>query len=187
MRVRQRTGKECTKAHCFGFFCFVFFPGVKYICLQPLWKAHKEAWQLKTCSLYVSISLCDMQGKMLFFYPQPLFTWRQVSKSTHGSKERLIKVTIWKEHTLTFNQSVLRENAKLCARGSGSQLSALKWERGECTHRSTQEGRWISQLNLPVIKLYLYTELRGVHPNYYSFEKCCCFQRLIQNGGRCRE
>lgn len=48
---------------------------------------------------------------------------------------------------------------KICLCGCGSQLSALKWECAKCMQHSTQESRWISQLNLPVIKLYRHTEV----------------------------
>lgn len=39
-------------------------------------------------------------------------------------------------------------------RGPGSQLSSLKWECGNRVRRSTQESKWIPQLNLPIIKLF---------------------------------
>lgn len=50
-----------------------------------------------------------------------------------------------------------------------------------------KKSRWISQLNRTIIKLYRHTELWGVQPNYYSFEKHWCYSGLIQNGRRCQE
>lgn len=47
------------------------------------------------------------------FYPQLLFMEGKCQKvSTPGCKVKLIKVTIWKEHALIFNQSALWENSK---------------------------------------------------------------------------
>lgn len=41
---------------------------------------------------------------------------------------------------------------KICLCDSGSQLSALKCECVKCIQHPSQESRWISQLNLPIIK-----------------------------------
>lgn len=87
------------------------FPIVKYICLQSLRKAHKGGWQLKTCFLYVRISLCDTQGKC-YFLPPTVVYGKQVSKTTSVSKAKLIKVTIWKVHAFIFDHSMLYENSK---------------------------------------------------------------------------
>lgn len=163
---------------------FFFSPVVKYIYLQPLWKAHKAAWQLKTCFLYVRISLCDTQGKC-YFLPPTVVYGKQVSKTTSVSKAELIKVTIRKVRALIFRSLSAVWQSKICLCDSGRQLS--HFEMWMCKMYATQESRWISQPNLPIIKLYRHTESRGVRPNYYAFEKHWCYARLIQNGGWCRE
>lgn len=110
--VREGREKGCVKTHCSFFFFFLNKTCiVKYICLQPLWKAHEVAWQLKTSFLYVRISLCDTQGKC-YFLPPTVVYGKRVSKTTSVSKATLIKVTIWKVHALIFDHSVVYENSK---------------------------------------------------------------------------
>ena len=50
-----------------------------------------------------------------------------------------------------------------------------------------QRADGFSLLNLPVMKLHRHSEVRGVRPNYYSFEKYWCCSTLIQNGELCVE
>lgn len=54
---------------------------------------------------------CDTQGKCYFFTPSCCL-WKCQKVSASGCKVKLIKVTIWKEHALIFNQSALWENSK---------------------------------------------------------------------------
>lgn len=97
------SSEGCLKAHC-SFSSVFFFLIVKYIYLQPLWKAQKAAWQPKTCFLYVRISLCDTRGKNAIFHPQLLFMECKCQKVLQSPKWKLIKAAIWGVHALIFDQ-----------------------------------------------------------------------------------
>lgn len=174
------------------FFSPSSFSTVKCICLQPLCRAHKAVWRLKTCFLYVRFSRCDTQGNC-YFLPPTVVYGKQVSKTPSVSKVNLIKVAKWKVHALIFRSLGCVWEFEICSCDSGSQLFfslflfTLKCECAKCMQLSTQKSRWISQLNRTIIKLYQHTELWGVQPNYYSFEKHWCYSGLIQNGGRRQE
>lgn len=179
------------------FFFFLspsFFSTVKCICLQPLCSAHKAVWRLKTCFLYVRFSRCDMQGNC-YFLPPTVVYGKQVSKTPPVSKVNLIKVAKWKVHALIFPSLGCVWEFEICSCDSGSQFFSfffffsLLWSanvQNVCNSRH-KKSRWISQLNRTIIKLYRHTELWGVQPNYYSFEKHWCYSGLIQNGRRCQE
>ena len=73
-----------------------FLPIVKYICLQPLWKAHKAAWRLKMCFLYVSTRVCDTLGNAFSFFFSLLLTpncclWEASVKKVVQSPKRKIE------------------------------------------------------------------------------------------------
>lgn len=136
-----------------------FFPTIlKCVCLQLLWKAHRAAWQLKTCFLSVRISLCETQGKMLFFTPAVVYG-KQVSKSTSENIDK--SNTIWKAHALILHHSMLHDNSKMCFCDSRSQLSTLTCE--------CEDVCYTQHLNWSIIVFYLHTESQGVRPKDYSF------------------
>lgn len=92
------------KAHCSFFHCEV------YLSAAPLEGSQRN---LTSEDMF---SLCENEplwytGKMLFFTPSCCL-WKCQKVSTSGCKVKLIKVTIWKEHALIFNQSALWENSK---------------------------------------------------------------------------
>lgn len=130
---------------------FFFSPIVKYICLQPLWKAHKAAWQLKTCFLYVRISLCDTQGKMLFFTPNCCL-WEASVKNYFSLQSGVDKSNDVKSARSYFSIT------QCCVRIQNLLVwfceSTFRFEMWMCKMYATQESRWISQPNLTIIKLF---------------------------------
>lgn len=190
----REKGVRESPLYLFFFLSPSFFSTVKCICLQPLCSAHKAVWRLKTCFLYVRFSRCDMQGNC-YFLPPTVVYGKQVSKTPPVSKVNLIKVAKWKVHALIFPSLGCVWEFEICSCDSGSQFFSfffffsLLWSanvQNVCNSRH-KKSRWISQLNRTIIKLYRHTELWGVQPNYYSFEKHWCYSGLIQNGRRCQE
>lgn len=134
------SNEGCLKAHCSFSSAFFFFI-VKYIYLQPLWKAQKAAWQPKTCFLYVRISLCDTRGKMLFFTPNCCL-WNASVKKFFGLQSEIDKSSNMRSACSYFRSVGAAWEFRICLCDSGSQLlSALKCECAKCMRRSTPESR----------------------------------------------
>lgn len=129
---------------------FFFFPIVKYICLQNLWKAHKAAWRLKMCFLYVRTSLCDTQGKMLFFTPNCCL-WEASVKNYFSLQSQIDKSNNMKSACSYFSitrRCVRIQNLLVWFRSSTSRFKL--WMYATLNTRKQTD----SQLNLPIIKLY---------------------------------
>lgn len=159
---------------------------MKYIA-APLEGSQK---QLDKCRhvFFMWESACVIHREKCYFLAPTVVDGKQVSKTTSVSKVKLIKVTIWKVHALIFRSVGAAWEFKKCACVI-LEVNFPLWSVSvqKCMQHSTQKSRWISQLNLPVIKLYQHNQSWGIRPNCFSFETYWCYCRLMQNEGWCQE
>lgn len=170
----------------FFFYCEVYLSAAPLQCSQS---------SLTTEDMF---SLCEIQslwyaGKLLFSTPNCCL-WEASVKNSFSFQSEFDKSSKMKSACSYFPITRLCMRIRnLLVREVSFFLFffffSLLWSanvQNVCNSRH-KKSRWISQLNRTIIKLYRHTELWGVQPNYYSFEKHWCYSGLIQNGRRCQE